>query len=137
MALLNVNWDPGDRELRQFALLWIVFFGLIGAYLAWGAESMTPTLVLWAIAAIGAVGLFLPSLMDPIYTLWMMLAFPIGWLISHVLLLSIFYLVLTPIGLVMRLFGYDPMKLQFDRAAKSYWVPHDPEADPARYFKQY
>lgn len=137
MALLNVNWDPGDRELRQFSLLWIAFFGLIGAYCLWGAETWETTLVLWAVAAIGLLGVLVPSLMDPIYTLWMLIAFPIGWVISHVLLLTVFYLVLTPIGLVMRLFGYDPMKLQFDRAAKSYWVPHDPEADRERYFKQY
>ena len=66
-----------------------------------------------------------------------MLALPIGWTISHLLLLFVYYMVVTPIGLIMRLVGYDPMQRQFDRAAKSYWIKHDPAAEPTRYFKQY
>ena len=64
-------------------------------------------------------------------------AFPIGWTVSYLLLAAIFFLVLTPIGLVMRLFGRDPMLRALDRSAKTYWVPHNPGADPRRYFKQF
>jgi hypothetical protein len=57
--------------------------------------------------------------------------------VSHLLLLVVYYLVLTPIGLLMRLIGYDPLQRRFDRSAQSYWTPHDPAADDARYFKQF
>jgi hypothetical protein len=137
MALLDVNWNPSRRELRQFAMLWVGFFGLIGLYVWWGGDAPRATTVLWALAAAGLLGLFMPSAVRPVYVLWMALAFPIGWTISHLLLISVYYLVVVPIGLLMRLVGYDPMNRQFDRAAKSYWAAHDPSADAARYFKQF
>jgi len=137
MALLDVNWNPSRRELRQFALLWIGFFGLIGAYSLWGHDSLRAATAFWAVAAAGLVGYLRPGVFRPVYLLWMALALPIGWTISHLLLLIVYYLILTPIGLLMRLVGYDPMERRLDRSAKSYWTAHDPEADAARYFKQY
>jgi hypothetical protein len=137
MALVEVNWNPGRRELKQFALLWIGFFGLIGAYCLWANGSPSAATAFWIVAAAGLAGYAFPNLLRPVYILWMALALPIGWVVSHLLLLAVFYLVVTPIGLMMRLVGYDPLKRQIDRSAKSYWTPHDPAADPARYFKQY
>jgi hypothetical protein len=67
----------------------------------------------------------------------MALALPVGWSVSHLLLLALFYLVVTPIGLLMKLLGYDPLTRGFDRSASSYWVEHAPPPDAARYFKQY
>jgi hypothetical protein len=137
MALLDVNWNPDRRELRQFALLWVGFFGLVGAYCVWMKDAPTAAAAFWVVAGLGLVGYFLPAVLRPVYILWMALALPIGWTISHLLLLGVYYLVVTPIGLIMRLVGYDPMARQFDRAAKSYWTPHDPAGEPGRYFKQF
>lgn len=72
-----------------------------------------------------------------LYTGWMYAALPIGWSISHALLALIYYAVLTPIGLVMRLLGNDPMQRRLDRAATTYWSEHRPPADPKRYFRQF
>jgi hypothetical protein len=137
MALLDVNWNPDRRELKQFALLWIGFFALVGAYAMWIKHSPQTGTILWAVAALGVAGYLRPGFIRPMYVVWMALAFPIGWTISHLLLLVVYYLVLTPIGLLMRLVGYDPMNRQFDRAANSYWTQHDPAAEKSRYFKQY
>jgi hypothetical protein len=71
------------------------------------------------------------------YIGWMYLAFPIGWTVSHVLLAVTYYLVLTPIGLIMRAVGRDPMRRRLDPEAKSYWIEHRPDRDPSRYFRQY
>ena len=68
---------------------------------------------------------------------WMYAALPIGWAVSHLLLAIVFYLVITPIGLTMHLFRYDPMSRRIDRDAKTYWVRRDPESDMARYFRQF
>lgn len=137
MALLDVNWRPSRRELRQFALIWIGFFGLIGVYCLWRQDSLRAATAFWVVAAAGIVGYLRPGIFRPVYVLWMALAFPIGWTISHLVLLILFYLVLTPIGLLMRLFGYDPMERKLDRSAKSYWTAHHPAMDAARFFKQY
>jgi len=46
-------------------------------------------------------------------------------------------LVFTPIGLTMRLFGWDPLERRFDPNASTYWVEHKPPASPSRYFQQF
>ena len=137
MALLEINWNPSRRELRHFALLCVGVFGAIAAYCFWFTASSVWAAVFGALAVLGLIGCVRPGFLRPMYVVWMALALPIGWTISHLLLLVVYYLVLTPIGFVMRLFGYDPLARHFDRSAKSYWTPHDPGADPARYFKQY
>jgi len=57
--------------------------------------------------------------------------------VSHLVMAIIFYGVLTPIGLAMRLGGRDPLHRKFDRAAGSYWVDRRRPADVKRYFKQF
>ena len=56
--------------------------------------------------------------------------------LSHLVLAVIYYLILTPIAIVMRTFGRDQLRLRFDASARSYWKEHDPAADTARYFRQ-
>ena len=60
----------------------------------------------------------IPNVRRLLYLGWMRVFYPIGWVVSHLLLAIVYYLVLTPIGLVMRLFGGDPMHRGFDRSAK-------------------
>ena len=57
------------------------------------------------------------------YVGWMDASWPMGWVFSHVLLGVTYYLVITPIGLILRLLGKDPMRRRFDREAKTYWIP--------------
>ena len=92
MAMIDINWNPDKRELRQFAGMWLVFFGAIGGYLFWTSGSQGWGAVVGAVAAlVGLPGLLLPQIMKPIYVVWMAAAFPIGWTISHLLLGVIFY----------------------------------------------
>lgn len=72
-----------------------------------------------------------------IYRTWMFAALPIGWTFSHVILAAIYYGVITPIGLALRLTGHDAMRRRFDPNASSYWLPRRVPADPARYFRQF
>jgi hypothetical protein len=137
MAVLEVNWNPSRRELRQFGVLWLVFFAGMAAWLYFRhGPGLWPTVLGTGAVAVGLPGIAFPALLKPIYVGWMIAAFPIGWTVSHLLLGSIFYLVISPIGLLLRLFGHDPMKRKFDRSAKSYWIEHE-RADTARYFRMY
>ncbi len=61
---------------------------------------------------------------------------PIGWVLSHALLAAVFYGVVLPVGLAMRLAGRDPMTRRLDRAAASYWVGRERVDGSERYFKQ-
>ncbi|HEU4365360.1 MAG TPA: SxtJ family membrane protein, partial [Candidatus Krumholzibacteria bacterium] len=73
----------------------------------------------------------------PLYLAWMRVFFPLGWVVSHAILIVIYYAVLTPIGLVLRLVGYDPMRRRFDRGASTYWAEHRSDDDLSQYFRRY
>jgi hypothetical protein len=139
MALVEINRDPTPRQIRQFALFWLPAFCLLLGGLAVYRYAWWPAA--WTLAGIGALsvvfGVFRPTVMRMVFIGWMWAAFPIGWLVSHLLLGAIFFLVLTPIGLIVRAVGRDPLERKLDRAARTYWIARPGEADPASYFRQF
>jgi len=139
MGLIEMRTDYSDRELRQFAGIWFPAFAvLVGLVLKNKFELPGPALVVCCVAAvISTVGLLQPRALRPLLIGWMYAAFPIGWVVSHVMLALIYYGVMTPIGLVMRLLGRDPLKRKLDRSADTYWEPREPIANSKRYFQQF
>ena len=79
------------------------------------------------------MGLSRPSALQKLYTFWMWLALILGWLISRLLLIVLFFLVITPIGLIMRLMGKSPLEMKYHKS--SYWILR--ERKPANYEKLY
>lgn len=61
------------------------------------------------------------QLLRPFHRLWMSLALTMGWFMSRVILIILFYLVITPIGLIAKLFAKRFLELKIDKSAKSYW----------------
>lgn len=138
MPLLEINWRPSHKDLRWFAAIQLVFFLGVAWVVAsrYGAVSAAGAIA--AVSALTAiVGVAAPPLVRPLYIAWMAAAFPIGWVMSHLLLAAVYYLVLTPIGLTMRMLGRDPMERRFDPKAESYWKSRPRKSPPERYFKQY
>ena len=137
MALIEVNLNPSKQELKWFGLIILVFCALVGG-IVW-RTGMAPQ----AASAIMAYGAVLcvayyavAPLRLPMYLGWMRLVFPIGWVLSHLLFGAIYFLTLTPIGLIMRLIGHDPLRRHRPSSAVSYWMKR-PAADPDRYFRQF
>jgi hypothetical protein len=138
MAVLEINWSPTDKQLRQFALLLALLLGGLTGWLVWKAQPPAWAATAGIAAALAAtVGTLRPRLMRAVYVGWMAAVFPIGWLVSHLLLAAIYYLVITPVAMLMRLCGYDPMQRRWDRQATTYWQSRREDDDPQRYFKQY
>ena len=96
-------------------------------------------MLLWTLAAvIGGVGLVAPRLIRPIYTGWMIVAFPIGWTVSRVVLGAMLYLVFTPIGLIFRMSGRDALDIHARRPpGASYWKTRQPSRSGKEYLRQY
>ena len=69
-----------------------------------------------------------PAALKPIYKIWMILAFCLGWINTRLILLVVFYLLVTPIGLLARLFRKDFLDIKFNKDARSYWQKREPGA---------
>jgi len=138
MAVIRINWRPSQRELRWFGLTLLLAFGLIGGLVLWRTDSLKAAVILWSIGTVlFLVYQTLRPLRRPIYLCWMCGVFPIGWTVSHLVLAAVYYLVLTPLGLIMRWVGRDPMRRSFEPEAETYWIEHRPHRDPGRYFSQF
>ncbi len=128
---------PSDRMLRQFAGLWIaVFCGFaLWQWLVAGRGTFAVALAALAIS-VGPLGLCKPRWLRPVYVGWLVAAFPMGWLMARVMLIVIYYLVFTPLGICLRRFGHDALALRrHDR--DSYWTDIPQTDDMRRYFRQY
>ena len=122
--------DHGESELapgsdRGFGLLFAALFAAVGAA-AWAGRGVV---VAWPFAASGAfmaAALFRPGLLGPLNRAWFRLGLLLSRIVSPVVLAVLFYAVVTPTGLLMRLMGKDPLRLRFDRRAASYWIRRTP-----------
>jgi hypothetical protein len=138
MALIDLNKNPTSRELKVFGVLFAVFFGLLGAVFWWYTGWQTAAMVVWKSAAFILVAYIVaPQIRRPIYLIWSYALYPIGFVITLVLMGVVYYLVITPTGFLMRLFGRDPLSRKFRREAKSYWIRRKEDASLDRYFRQY
>lgn len=110
---------------RSFGLVFAVVFLTIGLWpLVRGG-----TLRAWALVLAGAfliAALTRPSLLAPLNRLWTRFGLLLGKVTTPIVMSILFYLVVTPTGLLMRLFGKDPLRLSRDREADSYWIKREP-----------
>ena len=143
-AFLGVAWlvamvpGGGDRRGRLWGALLPGMLLAIGGPVRAGVEPATMAAVVWIVGVVtGVAAAGWPALGRRIYVGWMLAALPVGWTVSHAVLAIVYYGVVTPIGLVMRLCGRDPMARRFDRGAASYWAEHRSVSNAARYFRQF
>ena len=137
MNVIDPHLRPSPGELRWFGAILGAFFGLLGAFVAWRAESASSGMIVWLLGA-GLIVLYyaVRPLRRPLYALWMTAVSPIGWLTTRVLLGAVYYLVVTPMGLVARALGRDALARRFEPTAHTYWIEEKPVSEPARYFRQ-
>lgn len=124
---MNIREDikqlkTGRRELRKFGLVVGGVFVAIGLLFLWRHPSRTPYFA-WPGGVLMGLGVILPQALKWVYIVWMSLAFVLGFVMAHVILTLLFFLVITPMGLVARLTGKDFLSLKLDRDAKTYWLP--------------
>lgn len=109
---MYINLTPTKKELRQFGLLMGLMISLVfGLAFPWLFDYDFP---LWPAIVTG--GLWLVALIFPmglkwIYVSWMKFAFVLGWINTRIILGLMFYAILTPIGLLMRLLDKKPIKV--------------------------
>lgn len=133
-----VKTAPSRKVLRQFAAIWLVLFLGLAAQNQF-LKSRPTSAVVCAITAlvVGLPGLVWPSAIRWIYSGAMVLAFPIGWAVSNMLLAAMYFGVITPIGLVLRWSGRDELGLLPAPDRQSFWEAKPTPRDVTSYFRQY
>jgi hypothetical protein len=186
VGLLEARTDPTPRELRVFAILWVLFWSALGVLtllrpqalgvaalglgVAWAASllfdaasrqrpmlGLLPPVILGGLSLLGRAGLRgvvlatlaplaaaggiliwrRPELGRRLYAGWMAAVSPAGWAVASLVLALIYYVVFTPIGLLLRAAGRDPLGRRSKGRAASYWVARSRRNDPASYFRQF
>jgi hypothetical protein len=145
--MIEINLRPDEKTLRHFGFIALVGFGFI-ATIAWfellifafGLGEARPYVAggLAALAVISALfSLVYPKANLPIFVGLTILAFPIGFVLSYLIMGFLFYGLITPVGLFFKLTGRDPLNRRFDPDAESYWTPVAQSASRESYFRQF
>lgn len=139
-------FNPDTQTLRRFGwIAAVVFLGVCACcYGRWGRLStLSETArVLVSVAALAvSVGSMIASLMAPqynrpLYILLSVLAYPMGVMTEWILLLGLFFLVITPVAIVSRWLGHDPLRLKSPRE-ETYWRPVSARRSTDRYFRMF
>ncbi len=113
-----------EKDLRQFGITLGVILGTVGLvhFMKGHVSACQRFLVLSALSVIA--GLFVPGILKPVYIVFIKIAHAIGWFNTRVILAFLYFFILTPIGLIARLLGKDPMDRKIDKKKESYWHDH-------------
>lgn len=136
MPLVDLAEPPSPSMRRWFgaslaAMLLVVAAGLVaqgwittGMFVA--GVALLELLVYYAV----------PASREPSIRTWRRATYPLGWIVGHALLMVVYFALVTPIGGVLRLLGYDPLCLRGD-AADGGWRDRGGPAPLERYFRQF
>jgi len=136
MKLVNVNFHPEPRQLRQFGLVALVAMPLLCWLWSGGSQAATAVGAALGVGC-GALGLVFPRGLKPVFILLSLVAYPIGFVVSELLILIVFVGLFVPVGLVFRLLRRDVLKLGFDPQAETYWQPKRQPTDVTSYLRQW
>jgi hypothetical protein len=139
----EVDWNPGVRARKKFAVSLMIGFPAIAilfSVIVRLAKHFWNPFFLWLGiigCAAGIVLWLLPQIAKPFYIAWYFIACCMGIVIGNVLFALFFYLVFTPLGLLLRLRRNQPITKNFDKSRKSYWRDAEKSVDLERYYRQF
>ena len=114
----------GKTELRSFGVTIGIILLLVAGFLFY-KEKESFQIFLYISGTFIGLGLIIPIILKPIYIVWMVFAVVLGWFMTRFILSLLFYVIITPIGLIMRAFGKDFLDIKKQAAQGSYWNPRD------------
>ena len=146
-SMVELNFRPDARTLRQFGWIALAGFGLLGlcAWNGWLLFRHLPdparepvSLALSGLGALSAAfSLVFPRANAPLFVGLSLVAFPIGFVLSYVIMATLFYVVIAPVGFTLRAIGKDPLDRRFLSNTKTYWKDARPARAKADYFRQF
>ena len=137
MQWSDVTKAPSRQTLRQFGVLGFLVFVGAAAWRVWQGDAGGFTALLAGVGlAFGVAGVGKPEALRLVFTGWMMLAFPIGWLVSRVALAILFYGVFTPMAIAFKLGRRDALGRR-RQARTSFWTEKPRATNVRDYFRQF
>jgi len=143
VAAVRINWEPSDRQLRQFGFIGLVAVPVISwvfsgmpAPSTWGAPTTLMVCGVVVGLVLGVLACIKPSLLKYVFIGMTLAAFPIGFILSELIILLIYAFLFVPVALVFRCIGRDALSRQLDREAKTYWTVKKAPKDAESYFRQ-
>lgn len=147
-AIVQINWNPDQKQLRGFgfisaglflAIATSVFFRRGFMFMELGQSTAEPTAyALWALGfSCLAAACFAPKTVLPLYIVLSLAAYPIGFILSYAILFFLFYGLIMPYGMAIKMLGKDPLRRNFDKNTESYWVSRKNKNNMERYYRQF
>ena len=134
MALIELNWHPTTRQLRQFGGLCLVALPALG-WLWTGSPTLIATLAVIGLMMASAAWIY-PKAIAPVFVGLLLITAPIGMVIGEIAMFLIFVMVFLPIGMFFRVIARDRLQRKLDRDATSYWQPKRQPSSVASYYRQ-
>ena len=145
--VIELDWNPSDRILRQFGFIALFGFGALAAMAYYdallfsfglGAAKVPVAVGLLSLGLLSALlSLVTPRGNRPLYVGLSLLAYPIGFVMSYALMGALFFGLFAPIGLLFRALGRDSMHRSLERDTTSYWQKARPPRTREHYFRQF
>ncbi len=111
----------GKKELRSFGVVMGIASGLLGGFLLWKGRVSSGFFLILSAHMFG-FAIFAPILLKPLHKIWMGFAIVMGWIVTRVILIILYYAVLTPISGIARLCGKRFLDTDFKADKETYWI---------------
>ena len=132
-----ISLEISRKKLRNFGILIGGIFIIISAWLVFKNHQ---NLAIYLLFSLGIIlfsgGLFVPDLLKTVYKIWMGISIIIGWFVSRIILTILYFIVITPLGLILRLSGKKFLDIDFKDKQESYWIIK-PETKKSNYKEMY
>src|SRR4051794_10307322 len=121
MRWTDIPFRPPSSTLRRFGLASVVLLTGLAAWDLWQERWISAAAVLAPALVLASFALFHPPALRPVYVGLMVATFPLGWLMTHLILGLIFFCIFTPLGLLFKLVGRDLLERRFRAPQETYW----------------
>lgn len=133
--LVQMNWSPTARQLRQFGAAFLIVLPLVAWF--WGASSVWLLSLVVVGLIVSLVAWFAPSLVRPVFIVVSLMAIPIGLVVGELVLMLLYLGLFVPIGMLFRITGRDSLRRRMNAAVDSHWSKKAQPSSARSYYRQF
>lgn len=131
------SYSTKPEDIRKFGLMAFVFFGCLSLGMVWRSRVYF-SCFFTVLSFLGVLILLLPIRMQWLYKCWIWMGHFVGRCITILLLTLVFYLIITPYSIILRLVGKRVMPMLPDENQESYWIARNiPFQEREQFYKRF